>query len=272
MTAAAVYAASSTTLVPFKVIFESLNYKITYDAKAKTIKAVKDDTTLSLTVGSTNAYVNGKETKLPVAPKIVNGVTYVPLRFIANASGENVTFDNSWRAIQIGDQIDWKKLGNPSFRNAKWGMTKAQVKKTENSVLIEDNTTDPSQYLSYQAKISGYDALAAYFLPDNAFSAAAYFVEPSGASTHVEDFKTLRAYLTSLYGPPVKDFMALYQEQGYDYSDEIWEQLMLAGQWDGFVASWHSVDAEISLIVTPPNTLDITDIQINYSSWNAHVE
>jgi len=256
---------SNTTLVPFKVIFQELAYKISYTAKTKTIKADKKGISISLTVGSTKALVNGKETKLPVAPKIVNGVTYVPLRFIANVSGEKVSLDSERKVIQIGKQIDWALLDLPSFRNAKWGMSVDQVKKTEKSSFqFRSDTKVP--YLTFQTKVADFKATAVYFFPDEMLKSAGYLVELSGVDKYIQDYKALVAYLTKQYGEPTVETIKHYHDvEGIDYTDEEWNQLILSGEL-GLVANWRSIDSEIMLVVAY-NLQEFSDIQITYTSW-----
>lgn len=237
---------SNTTLVPFKVIFDELEYKIVYTAKTKTIQADKTGISISLTIGSTKAFVNGKVTEMLVAPKIVNGVTYVPLRFIASVSGEDVSVDNGRHAIQIGKQIEWTQLDQHSFRNAKWGMSLNQVKNSEKSVLLSENN-DKMLELIYQSDIAGFDSIAAYFFPNNTLGHAGYFVELSGKDSYVEDYKTLTDYLTKKYGMPTFETIKTYREGGIEHTDIEWTQLILKGE-VGLVAKWKTVDSDIMLV------------------------
>lgn len=255
---------SNTTLVPFKIIFQELEYTIAYTAKTQTIKADKTGISISLTVGSTKAFVNGKEIKLLVAPKIVNGVTYVPLRFIADVSGEKLALDNGRKAIQIGKQIDWTQLDQPSLRNAKWGMTLNQVKKSENSTMLSESI-DKASYLTYQSKIAGLDSTTLYVFQDNALEYGGYFVELSGQDSYLEDYKTLTAYLTKHYGEPTFEMLKDFQEKEMDYTDEELNQSILKGDTQ-LVAKWKAIDSEIMLVVAL-NLQEISDIQITYTSW-----
>ncbi|GGF93315.1 copper amine oxidase N-terminal domain-containing protein [Paenibacillus aceti] len=257
---------SGTTLVPFKIIFKELGYEVTYKAAAKTVQADKEGTSITLTVGSTKALVNGKETKLPVAPKSVNGVTYVPLRFVANVSGAKVAYDNGRNAIQIGDQIAWTQLDKPSFQNAKWGMTIDQVKKSETTPLLEEGTKRP--YLHYQkTKFAGFDANAIYlFSSQRTLDQGGFFIQSSSGNNYVQDYRTLTAYLTKQYGEPTFETLEIYKEMNVDYTDEEWNQLAYSDDEFAFVAKWRTVDSEVMLIVKP-NLQEISDIQISYESW-----
>ncbi|MNB80251.1 Protease inhibitor precursor [compost metagenome] len=76
---------NGSVLVPFRAIFEALGLKVDWDPKTQTIKGSKPGTLIKLKVGSTTAEINGNQKKLTVAPSIIKGSTYVPLRFIGEA-------------------------------------------------------------------------------------------------------------------------------------------------------------------------------------------
>lgn len=81
---------AGTTMVPFRPIFERLGLKVVWNAKSKQITASNDEYNLMLTVGSRVAIVNGVKKTMPLAPAVIGNVTYVPLRFVGDASGGDV--------------------------------------------------------------------------------------------------------------------------------------------------------------------------------------
>ncbi len=110
---------NGTTLVPFRAIFEKLGLRVTWDEKNQRIFGDnfgdKDDLLIVLQIGNKIATVNGIDTELPVAPKIVNGSTLVPLRFVAEASGKKVEWDNATKTVKIGDDITSNKNLNQEY-------------------------------------------------------------------------------------------------------------------------------------------------------------
>ena len=76
-----------TTLVPLRTIFEGLGATVTWNPATQTVKATKNTTTIQIIIGQTVAFRNGESIKLLTQPKIVKGVTYVPLRFISESFG-----------------------------------------------------------------------------------------------------------------------------------------------------------------------------------------
>lgn len=67
--------------------------------KPETIEPAKDE--IVLTIGSTEAIVNGEEYTLDVAPVIMNNRTLVPIRFISEALGYEVSWDEATQQVKI---------------------------------------------------------------------------------------------------------------------------------------------------------------------------
>src|ERR1700676_5679145 len=56
---------------------------------------------ISLNIGSTQATVDGQPQMLDVAPFIIGASTYVPLRFVSQALGATVNWDNSNQQVAL---------------------------------------------------------------------------------------------------------------------------------------------------------------------------
>lgn len=95
------YIENGTTRVPMRKIFESLGAIVDYDANTKTITATKDGTVIELVTGSTTAKINGRPMTLVVDVSNKNGSTMVPLRFVSEALGAEVIWDNENKVITI---------------------------------------------------------------------------------------------------------------------------------------------------------------------------
>jgi hypothetical protein len=65
---------------------------------------------LQLTLGKSNAVVNDSTSKLPTAPFLNNGYTFVPLRFIGEATGLKVLWDINLKTVYIYDPATEGKL------------------------------------------------------------------------------------------------------------------------------------------------------------------
>jgi len=95
------YVEKGTTLVPARAIFETLDYNVSWDQENQIVVAEKYGVQLALQIGNSNAYANGVEVPLTVAPKVVKGTTYVPLRFISEAIGFTVDWHGPTRAVSL---------------------------------------------------------------------------------------------------------------------------------------------------------------------------
>ena len=116
-TDAAPVAKSGRTFLPFRAVFEAMGVQVT--SEGKEITAVRGDTTLHMTIGSSTATLTqGDKTStisMDVAPYVDSATwrTYVPVRFAAEAFGCNVGWDQDDQTILIVD-VD-KLLGDATF-------------------------------------------------------------------------------------------------------------------------------------------------------------
>ncbi|MEW6181649.1 MAG: copper amine oxidase N-terminal domain-containing protein [Bacillota bacterium] len=89
------------TLMPVRAIAEKLGADVTWDPKARTITICKGDNTIVLTLDRPNATVNGRKIGLDVAPQVVKGRTMIPLRFVGENLGANVTYIGDAQTVAI---------------------------------------------------------------------------------------------------------------------------------------------------------------------------
>ncbi|SDM13714.1 copper amine oxidase N-terminal domain-containing protein [Paenibacillus jilunlii] len=100
-TAGSPYLKDNTVLVPFRVIFEQLGLNVLWDAKTGTVTGTSASLTISLKIGSSRATVNNLVKKLAAAPSSISGTTYIPLRFVAEATGGTAVWDTASRSVKI---------------------------------------------------------------------------------------------------------------------------------------------------------------------------
>jgi hypothetical protein len=92
---------NNSVFVPLRGVFEALGATVNYDSSTSTITASNPTTNIVLQIGSTIASVNGQTQMLSQAARVVNGNTLVPLRFVAQALGAKVSWDESTNTVQI---------------------------------------------------------------------------------------------------------------------------------------------------------------------------
>lgn len=90
-----------TTLIPVRAVTEAFDADVTWNGEDRTVTVKSGDTEIVLKIDSAKAIVNGEEKELTAAPEIVEGRTIVPVRFIAQALGMDVEWDDASRTIII---------------------------------------------------------------------------------------------------------------------------------------------------------------------------
>ncbi len=94
------------TLLPIRVIIESLGGSIRWNGKTREVTIELNGHSIVLKIGSNIALVDGIKTKIDpkdskVVPIIINGRTYLPLRFIAEHLGATVDWDGATKTVTL---------------------------------------------------------------------------------------------------------------------------------------------------------------------------
>lgn len=98
---AAPFIKESRTMVPLRFIAEAFGAMVTYDAINKTITIQYRDNELVFVPDSKKVSVNGKIIELDVSPTIVNQRTFLPLRFVSEQFGAQVTWQAETQGISL---------------------------------------------------------------------------------------------------------------------------------------------------------------------------
>lgn len=89
------------TLIPARMVSESLGATVAWDEKSRVVTITKGTDVITLTIDQTQARKSGKIITLDVPARITNNRTYVPLRFISEALGSSVAWDDKTRTVTI---------------------------------------------------------------------------------------------------------------------------------------------------------------------------
>lgn len=92
------------SLVPLRVIFEALGAKIKWDDLTKTVTATKDQTIITYKIGELIGKRNNELINIPVSGQLIQGTTLIPLRFVSEALGCIVSWDENSRTISISSK------------------------------------------------------------------------------------------------------------------------------------------------------------------------
>ena len=96
------YISGNHTLVPIRFVATVLNFDDISWSEAEKAVTIKDNgTEIHLQIDNDSAWVNGMETKLGTPARIKNNRTYIPVRFVAENMGAEVSWDGENRIVNI---------------------------------------------------------------------------------------------------------------------------------------------------------------------------
>ena len=96
-----IQAPDGSILVPLREVFEQLGAAVQFLPKTRIVTASRGDTNISIQLGESMGYVNGKPKSLPTPAQNIAGTTMLPLRFLSEAFGAKVKWDPNARLVAI---------------------------------------------------------------------------------------------------------------------------------------------------------------------------
>ncbi len=93
------------TLVPARETFEKIGAEVTWIKDTEQVQIVYKDMVVLMKINDANATVNGQLFKMGIPPKLINGKTMIPVRFVSEAIGLNVEWNNDTRIINISEKV-----------------------------------------------------------------------------------------------------------------------------------------------------------------------
>jgi hypothetical protein len=89
------------TLVPLRFISEAFGCDVNWNNDTKTAMVTLVNQTIEVPIGQKYAVINGDKSEVAVPAQLINGSTYVPIRFISENLGAKVDYEPATRAISI---------------------------------------------------------------------------------------------------------------------------------------------------------------------------
>jgi hypothetical protein len=149
--------------------------------------------------------------------------------------------------------------GDKAFdvRKSRWGMTKEEVKKTEDLHLLSED----KNMLEYKFVLLGLKSKIQYQFAGNRLVGAEYVIQQDDVnpSKFYEDFTSLQSYLQQIYGNPVAD-EKIWMNDIYKGDEKNWGFAISLGFLTCKTA-WQSAATKIVLNQTGGNHLISTNIQ-----------
>jgi len=157
------------SVVPARDVFETMGATVEWSAVNQKVTVSYDDTKVELYINNKTAKKNGKKETMPIPPKLINGKTMIPARYVAESLGFDVEFDSATDTISIntGKEITTKPVtptpSNPAATDKPTTpTTPSETKPTYDITLTaysygrEDDTTTISFTFTKQVSFSHF--------------------------------------------------------------------------------------------------------------------
>ncbi len=92
---------NGTTMIPLRGLFEEMGATVTWHPENKKITVEAEGTKIEFQIENNRVWVNGIRYTTTVAPRIENGRTFIPLRFVSERLGYTVLWDGATQEITI---------------------------------------------------------------------------------------------------------------------------------------------------------------------------
>lgn len=90
-----------TNVVPLRDIADAMKATLSWDQQAGKVEVIRGEHKLTLQIGSKTVYYGETADTVQVAPKVINGVTYVPLQVVARGLGAQVEYISAEQRFNI---------------------------------------------------------------------------------------------------------------------------------------------------------------------------
>ena len=159
--------------VPLRGVFEQLGASVVY--QNGTINATGNGRTISLHIGSNQATVNGQPQTLDSPPFVEGSRTLVPLRFVAQALGASVDWNNNTSTVTIngggyhGGGSGYRPPARPPMNPAAYLSDRSPSGRAQPMTPISATFTQPMQRDSIRVSVDGTDVSSAVYFNANGF-------------------------------------------------------------------------------------------------------
>lgn len=92
-------------LVPVRMIFEAIDAEVKWNEVTKKVTINNQNDNIVFTINSDMAYINDKSYQLDTAAKIISNRTFIPIRFLAENSGLDVSWSDEERTVYLKDKV-----------------------------------------------------------------------------------------------------------------------------------------------------------------------
>ena len=159
-------------MVPMRYVFEALGADMQWDQETQTVFAKKESKEIQVKIGSFFAKKNNDTILMDVKPRLVNGRTLVPLRFVSESLGAQVDWNPQTKAVTVSTAavVADSKQNNTTEKPLTFNEALAMVLKQdyrlksakltmERAEIVRDNIADSYMYSIPSGPGNGYEDL-----------------------------------------------------------------------------------------------------------------
>lgn len=129
------------TMVPIRAIFEKMGAVVEWDGNTSSAICTKGGTVVKMTVNSMDMYINNQLTKMDISPVVIDGRTLAPARYVAEAFGADVQWDQNNNAVIITSSKNTTETNNNTPTSSDVQGETVYVGKTGNKYHYKDCRT-----------------------------------------------------------------------------------------------------------------------------------
>lgn len=135
------------------------------------------------------------------------------------------------------------------FRNARWGMSKQEVKSVESLKFDEERDND----LLAVGKLAGLSVYVYYTFTDGMLSRGAYIIKTEyiNPTNHIQDYYKLKELLAKKYGLPVRD-ETIWLNDLFQDDPQHWGTAISMGYLT-YITEWTTRTSRIQLVLRGEN-------------------
>lgn len=238
------------TLVPIRAIIEAFGGSVNWIESSKTTQLNYRGSTIELVTNSKDAYINGTENTLDVPPKIIDGRTMLPIRFIAEGFNLDVAWNEAYSTIAISNNGSSSSIKIPSL----WKNKKIAANTPTAASNIKVHFIDVGQGDSAFAELPNGETMlidagpdpetASNYIQSLGYSAITYVIASHPDADHITGMpQVLKNFTVKKFYMPKKE-----------HTTKIFEQMLNSIADNGCEAIY----AEAGKIITETSDLSVT--------------
>lgn len=206
------------TMVQFTPVFNKLGITSSWDQKKKQVTARKNGTKIVLTVGSKNAYINGKRISLEVSPVVIEGKVFVPLRLISESTGAKLIVRDHGNTIEITSTV---YNSEPEISSSVVTPTPTPTQQSSENPTSSTATNEQietylnSKYSKLRIGEDSYDVKLTTLTNSSGFSIGIHMNDMNQISTIIKAPRNNLSYIFKLTKDLAKDLYEKYNKEDF---------------------------------------------------------